>query len=162
MTGGVPARARRIAGELVVAFAEDQQLARRLNAAHERLQQANSQLWSGLHPDALGLLNDDTDHTAISEGSSVIVGLASDAIRFEHSVQETEAVLLPKLQEIHWTIHRAQADYQTTAEQRRQLAADVGELIARLVDALIGAGWSEPDARNADVHELAGEREASG
>lgn len=48
------------------------------------------------------------------------------------------------------------------AARARQLAAGVGELIARLVDALIVAGLSEPDAREANVHQLAdtGEQEA--
>lgn len=62
---------------------------------------------------------------------------------------------------MHWQIHHAQADYQTAAEERRQLAADVGELVARFVDALIDAGWSEPDARRANVHELAGAGEGT-
>jgi len=55
-----------------------------------------------------------------------------------------------------------------TAEQRVHVGssrpgggrgADVGELIARLVDALIVAGRSEPDARDANVHQLAGASE---
>lgn len=88
------------------------------------MQAANGELWSALHPDALGLLNDDTHHTAIGEGSSVIAGLASDAIRFEHSVQQAESVLLPALQEIHWTIHRAFSEHQRISEDRRDLAAN--------------------------------------
>ena len=49
---------------------------------------------------------------------------------------------------------RAFTDYQTVSERRRQLAADTGELIARFIDALVAAGWSEEEARNANVDEL--------
>jgi len=112
MTADVPEAARRLAAELADAFEQDRTLAEALNGCQHRLQAANGQLWSGLHPDALGLLNDDTHHAAISEGANVIAGLASDAIRFEHSVPEAEAVLLPELQEVHWTIHRAFSEYQ--------------------------------------------------
>ena len=35
------------------------------------------------------------------------------------------------------------------------MAVDVGELIRELVDALTAAGWTEDEARDADVHELA-------
>jgi len=118
------------------------------------LQAANGQLWSGLHPDSLGLLNDDTSAAAIGEGSSVIAGLASDAIRFEHIVVEAEAALLPKLQEVHWTIHRAFSEHQRVGEDRRHLAAEIGELIAAFVSELVAAGWSEEQARTADVHQL--------
>lgn len=85
----------------------------------------------------------------------MIAGLAGDAIRFEHSVTEAEAVLLPKLQEVHWTIHRAFSEYQRLGEDRRHLAAEIGELIASLVAELVAAGWTEDAARNADVHQLA-------
>ena len=85
----------------------------------------------------------------------MIAGLASDAIRFEHSVSEAEAVLLPKLQEVHWTIHRAFSEYQRLGEDRRHLAAEIGELIAGLVSELVAAGWTEDQARTADVHQLA-------
>jgi len=116
---------------------------------------ANDRLWSGLHPDALGLLNDDTHHTAISEGASPIAAMASDAIRFEHSVPQAEPVLLPELQEVHLTIHRAFCEYQRISEDRRHLAAELGELIVRFVSELVAAGWTEDAARNADVHQVA-------
>jgi len=35
------------------------------------------------------------------------------------------------------------------------LAAEIGELIASLVSELVAAGWTEQQARNADVHQLA-------
>jgi len=154
MTADVPETAQRLASELADAFETDRGLAEQLNAAQYRLQAANSQLWSGLHPDSLGLLNDDTSAAAIGEGSSVIAGLASDAIRFEHTVVEAEAALLSKLQEVHWTIHRAFSEYQRISEDRRHLAAEIGELIAAFVSELVAAGWTEEQARNADVHQL--------
>ncbi|MEA2233880.1 MAG: hypothetical protein QOD83_3696 [Solirubrobacteraceae bacterium] len=52
------------------------------------------------------------------------------------------------------SIRRAFVDYQHVAEERRQLAADVGEATVRIVDALIAAGHSEAQARTADVRAL--------
>ena len=124
------------------------------NACQHRLRVAKGDLWSGLHPDALGLLSDDTHRTGISEGSSVIAGLAGDAIRFEHSVSEAEGVLLPQLQEVHWTVHRAFSEHERLGEDRRHLV-EVGELIAGGVSELIGAGWTQDVARTADVRALA-------
>jgi hypothetical protein len=63
------------------------------------------------------------------------------------------------VQEIHWTIHGAFTDYQNVSEQRRQLAADTGEVIGRFTDTLVAAGWSEDDARNANVDELSEEQQ---
>jgi len=51
-------------------------------------------------------------------------------------------------------IHRAFAEYQSVAERRRQLGADVGEAVVRLVDAMQEAGFSEEQARQADVWAL--------
>jgi acyl-homoserine lactone acylase PvdQ len=53
------------------------------------------------------------------------------------------------------TIRRAFWDYQQAGEQRRQLAVDVGELSQQLTDLLRAVGFSEHDARRADVHALA-------
>ncbi len=64
--------------------------------------------------------------------------------------------MLPGLQEAHWAIHRAFSDYQQISEDRRHLAAEIGELIAGLVVELVAAGWSEDQARNADVQQLDG------
>ncbi len=150
----VSEQARRLARPLAEAFDSDQRLAVRQNDALGRLRAGNEQLWSGLHPDALGLLNDDMSAVAIGAGSSVIAGLASDSIRFGHSVADAEAVLLPKLQEVHWTIHRAVWDYQQASEDRRHLAAEIGELTAQLVSELTTTGWSEQQARDADVRAL--------
>jgi len=46
---------------------------------------------------------------------------------------------------------RAFSEHQQISEERRHLAAEIGELIARFVV----AGWSEEQTRNADVHRLA-------
>ncbi len=59
------------------------------------------------------------------------------------------------LQDVRWTIHRAFCRYQFACDERRQLAVEVGELSHQLTDALGAAGWSAPQARQANVHELA-------
>ena len=51
-------------------------------------------------------------------------------------------------------VRQAFEEYSTTAEQRREVAAQVGEAMARLVDAMRAAGFSEAQARNADVWAL--------
>lgn len=56
---------------------------------------------------------------------------------------------------VHHEVHHAFCAYQQTAEQRRQLAIDVGELSAGLIDALTTAGHTLQQARSANVHELA-------
>ena len=53
-----PAFARELAGRLSVLFERDVEIARRLNDAGRRLRAANEGLWSGLSPDALGLIYD--------------------------------------------------------------------------------------------------------
>ncbi len=52
-------------------------------------------------------------------------------------------------------MRKAFIDYQSAAEERRQLAADVGELIREFIEELVAAGWSEEQANHANVHELA-------
>jgi hypothetical protein len=155
MSSAVPEVARQLAAQLAETFEHDRQLAEQQNAAQHRLEAANAKLWSGLHPDALGLLYDDTAAVGAYEGASVIAGQMLEALRSGLPAAEVEAAVLPTLQEAHWTIHRAFGDYQRGCEDRRQLAADVGELIAAFTAELIVAGWSEEQARNADVHQLA-------
>jgi hypothetical protein len=135
----VPARASEAAATLARLFEQDARLAELQNDAQHRLQGAAQRLWSGLHPDAVGLLYDDMHAVGIGEQSSV------------RGEPELTTVVLAVVQEIRWTIHRAFVDYQTASEERRQLAATIGELVEVLTD----AGWSEHDARNANVHELA-------
>jgi len=56
---------------------------------------------------------------------------------------------------LHRQIHRAFCAYQDAAEQRRQLAVDIGGLAQQLTDALTATGWTPDQARHANVHELA-------
>lgn len=56
---------------------------------------------------------------------------------------------------IHEQIRRAFCAHQHAAEQRRQLAVDVGELSQQLTDTLTGAGRTREQARAANVHQLA-------
>ncbi len=153
MTVDVPEAADRLAGELADAFATDRGLAERLNACQRRLQAANDRLWSGLHPDALGLVYDDV--AAGGPGTSIIAEGIVDAVRLGGAAAEVGAAVLGELQAAHWTIHRAFCEYQQLAEDRRHLAAEIGELIATFVSELVAAGWSEEQARRADVHQLA-------
>jgi hypothetical protein len=156
MTREVPARARQLASRLAALFESDSRIAVRLNDAQRRLRSANERLWSGLHPDALGLVYDDADGVAIGQGTNSIAGRMTDALRVGGRERELESAVLEALQQIHWTIHRAFVDYQSACEERRRLAVDVGELSQQLTEALCEAGWPEQAARSADVHELAG------
>jgi hypothetical protein len=145
----VSARARGLAAQLAALFEQDSQIAGQLNDAQRRLMAANARLWSGLHPDAVALLYD----RAAPSPHSEIVALIGDARTVDGEAQAETAVLCV-LQEIHWQLHRSFCQYQSVCEQRRQLAFDVGELAQRLTDALRATGWSEQDARSADVHQL--------
>jgi len=60
-----------------------------------------------------------------------------------------------RLPDLHWQIQRAFCAYQDAAEQRRQLAVDVGEIAQQLTDALTQAGWTAQQARRATVQQLA-------
>ncbi|MDQ6779055.1 MAG: hypothetical protein M3071_23155 [Actinomycetota bacterium] len=154
MTTQVPATAQRLAAELADAFEQDRGLAERLNAPQHCLQAANDRLWSGLHPDALGLVYDGAG--AVGQGASAVAEGVGDAVRSGAAAADAEAVVLGELQEVHWTIHRAFSEHQQLGEDRRHLAAEIGELIAQFVAELVAAGWSEDEARQADVHQLAG------
>jgi hypothetical protein len=141
----VPALARELAARLSALFERDVEIVRRLNDAQRRVREANERLWSGLSPDAFGLIYDG----AGPAGSSEIAALMMDGGR------DAETAVLGALQEIHWAIHRGFCEYQSACEERRQLAVDVGEITAKLIEVLCGAGFSEGDARAANVHELA-------
>ena len=143
MSRAVPDLARRLAVQLDAVFAQDAAFARLLNAASKRLQSANDRLWWGLHPDGLA--------TVYSEHPAAV-----DVAFAEHRSEVLGAPNpLTAIQRVHWSIAGALTVYQTAAEERRQLAADIGELTRRFVDALVAAGWTEQQARNANVHELA-------
>jgi hypothetical protein len=149
MIGAVPDLARKLAGRLDALFTHDATLAQRLNDAQRRLQNANDRLWWGAHPDGLAAVYDEHPaavDVAFAEHRSEVLGAADP---------------LTALQQVHWQIHGAFIAYQAVAEERRQLGADVGELVRQLVDALLAAGWTEEQARNTNVHELATHKPAT-
>ncbi len=95
MTAEVPEAARQLAGRLADAFEQDRGLAEQLSDCQDRLRAANGQLWSGLHPDALGLIYDDAAAVGAGEGSSVIAASVVDALRAGLPAAEVEAAVLP-------------------------------------------------------------------
>jgi hypothetical protein len=143
----VPAHARQLAAQLSALFQRDIEIARRLNDAQHLLAGANDQLWSGLAPDAFGLIDDAAAAAAIA--SSPIAALIRDGGRIANSP------MLEALKQARWQIHRGFCQYQSACEERRQLAFEVGELSQQLTQALFAAGWSADQARHANVHELA-------
>ena len=137
---------RQLAAELQRLFTRDTDLAHKLNDAHRRLPDANNRLWSGLHPDGLRAL--DGDHPA------------PEAAQLEATLGSRSQVLdspnvLDAVQAVHWQIHQAHCNYERVAEDRRHLAAEIGEIIRTFLDELVAAGWSEQQARNTDTHALA-------
>jgi len=143
MTHAVPERARRLAEQLDKLFGQDAALATRLNAAYRRLHAANDRLWWGFHPDGLASVYCEDPaavDVAFAEHRSEVLGAADP---------------LAAIQQVHWSIRSAAHDYQAAAEERRQLAGHVGEVIRQFVDALVAAGWSEEQARTTNIHELA-------
>ena len=151
----LPARVVELAAELARLFESDVQLAERLNDAQRRLREANDWLWSGLHPDALGLVFDDVRGLARDAGASTLAAPIIAALDGGGGERKAGTALLAALQQAHWAIHRAFVDYQFACEERRQLAVDVGELSGQMIEALREAGWPEEAARTANVHELA-------
>ena len=118
----VPAHARELAARLSALFDKDSGIAARLNGAQRRLRHANDRLWSGLAPDAFGLIYDGAapaGHSQLAEliGATVAAGGPGPRV-----------AVLAALQEIHWAVHRAFCEYQSACEERRQLAVEVGEL----------------------------------
>ncbi|MCA1679822.1 MAG: hypothetical protein LC790_12245 [Actinobacteria bacterium] len=141
-----------LVGELAVClsglFERDVAIVERLNDAQRRLRHANERLWSGLSPGGFGLVYDG----AAPAGQSQIAGLVLSA----DGGSESQVAVLGALQQTHWLICRAFHDYQGACEKRRALAVEVGELSQQLIEALCAADWSADDARDANVHELAG------
>jgi len=138
----VPDCARELAGQLSALFERDVEIVGRLNDAQRRLRGANERLWSGLSPDAFGLVYDG----AAPAGESQIAAL--------HAGGSGSQQLLEALQQIHWTIHGAFRAYQDACEERRQLAVEVGEVSQELTGVLCAAGWSADAAHRVNVHEL--------
>ncbi len=93
--------------------------------------------------------------TVLFERDVEIARRLTDAARRLRAANESETVL-GVLGQAGWRIDRAFHDYQFASEERRQLAAEIGEVSRRFVDVLVAAGWSEEQARAANVHELAG------
>jgi hypothetical protein len=150
--------AQELAYALAGLLARDNQIVARLNDAQSRIRAANSGLWSGLHPDALALLYDEEDAVAIAANGrlrSEVNAAMIDQLHRGADEHQLEAAVLAVVHEIHWTIHRAFVDYQSAAEERRQLAVEVGELAQRLTDTLTATGWAETEARNANLNQLA-------
>lgn len=133
-TGAVGPEVRVLADVLAALFEHDRQLAAQLNAAQERLLGAADLLHAGVSRDAaramLGPSGPDRGRTLALGSSAAVLEAVGDSIR------------------------RAFVEYQRAAEERRRLAADVGEATVRVVDALIAAGFSEAQARTADVRAL--------
>jgi cobalamin biosynthesis protein CbiG len=128
-------RVRELAAALAALFAADQQLAVELNAAQRRLLDATDLLRVGVSRDALRTLLDP---------SGLDVGLAMGV----------QAAASAGLEAIADTIREALRDYQLLADQRREVAADIGEATVRLVEAMAACGFGEAQARNADVRAL--------
>ncbi|MGZ6652144.1 MAG: hypothetical protein ACXVHB_32555 [Solirubrobacteraceae bacterium] len=148
----MPADARELAARLSALFDKDSRVVARLNGAQRRLRHANDRLWSGLAPDAFGLIYD----------GSAPAGHSQIAELIEDGGPAPVAPALSALQAIHWQIHGAFCEYQSACEERRQLAVEVGELAVQLTDALCATGFSQQDAQRADVHQLAQAWPASG
>jgi hypothetical protein len=143
----VPAPARQLATQLSALFDRDVEIVKRLNDADHRLQDAGERLWSGLAPDAFGLIYHDAGGAAV--GTSPIAKLIRDGGPTANSL------ILEALKQARWQIHHGFCQYQSACEERRQLAFEVGELSQQLAQALCAAGWSADQARHANVHELA-------
>jgi hypothetical protein len=143
MSHAITEAARELAPPLVQHFSDDAELAKRLATAQERLRSANDRLWCGVHPDGL----------------SDIYGEDPAAVQVAFAANRSEVLGAPDplraAQHVHWSIRKAFIACQPAAEGRRQLAAEVGETIRQFVDELLAAGWSEQQARDANVHELA-------
>lgn len=148
----VPALARELALRLSALFARDVEIVKRLNDAARRLREANERLWSGLAPDAFGLVYDGAAPAGRSQIAALIHSMGSAG------GPDSQAAVLAALQEVHWAVHAGFRAYQSACEERRQLAVDVGELSQQLSDVLCACGWSAQEARAANVHELAAGR----
>lgn len=111
-----------------------------------------------MHPDALALLYDHTHAAGIAADGRIrseVNAVMIDQLHNCADEHQLETVVLGVAQEIHWTIHRAFVYYEHAYEERRELAVDVGELAQQLADVLNAVGWTEQEARNPNVHQLA-------
>lgn len=141
--GGVeiPAAVRAIAKRMSGFFDRDQELARALNAAHQRLLDANGRLTSGLSAQAL---------LGVYGPGGADLGLSGERPKVLRDDSPIAA-----LEQVAQDIRVAHNDYQQVAEQRRQLAFDVGETHAELHAALAQLGVPAERARTAHIDALA-------
>jgi hypothetical protein len=94
----VSAQARQLAARLSALFEQDRLIVARLGDAQHRLSSANQRLWSGLHPDAVGLIYDG----AAPAGHSQIAALIDDASHAGGPGSQT--AVLCALQQTHWIL----------------------------------------------------------
>ncbi|MEA2187518.1 MAG: hypothetical protein QOK16_2529 [Solirubrobacteraceae bacterium] len=127
-----------LADVLAALLEHDRQLAVQLNAAQAELLGAADQVRDGVSGD---------------DRARTLLGAAGRYHGFA-AAPETGLPAAGAGEAVGETIRRAFLEYQRAAEQRRQVAADVGEATVRIVDALIVAGYSEAQARTADVRGL--------
>ena len=94
--------------------------------------------------------------TALAELFERDRGLAAELGRAQRRLLNANDVRRAALArgQVSAEVRQAFVEYQTAAETRRQVACQVGEATVRLVDAMRAAGYSEPQARNADVWAL--------
>jgi hypothetical protein len=137
----IPEEARVIAARIAELFKRDQEITVALNQAQRELLDANDRLTSGLSAEAL---------LAVYGPAGPDLGLSGK----KPPVLAAESPI-SALEEVAQAIRSAFYTYQRSWEQRRQLAFDVGEASAQLAQVLTAAGFSEKDARAADVHALA-------
>lgn len=142
----IPAPAIAAAVELAQLFERDRELVLALNAAQDRLLRGTDRLTSGLSAEAL---------KAVYGPAGPDLGLSGRPPEVLQAEQPIAA-----LQEVADTIRSAFIDYQDRGDDRRILAMDVGEANVRLIAALSAAGFTEQEARSADVHALADGRYA--
>jgi hypothetical protein len=137
----IPAAAVEVAAELVRLFDRDRELVLALNEASDRLQAGNDQLTAGLSAEALRAIYGPTGPDLGLSGRKPPV--------LEHDSP------VSALEQVADSIRRAFIDYQNVAESRRQLGFEVGDANARLIAAMTAAGFSEQQARQANVRALA-------
>jgi hypothetical protein len=141
MTIEVSPAACAVAQRLAALFSRDQELAVALNEAHDRLLQAIARLTSGLSAEAL-------HGVYVPEGPDLALSGRRPPVLGEESPVEA-------LEQVAAAIRVAHHDYQTVAEERRLLAFEVGDAAAELRVVLVGEGFTELEARRADVDALA-------
>ena len=140
----MPAGARELAARLAALFAGDCEIVVRLNDAQRRLAAANERLWSGLAPDAFGLIYDG----AAPAGTSQIAGLI--AARRAPRPRCSLRCRTPTGQSTARSASTSRPASSAASSPSRSASSSV-----QLTEALCAAGWSKHDAERADVHQLA-------